>query len=568
MKNRIARISRVTGLIVFFLLLFPQQLSLSAQENPLLSVMEKELLRCFDRFGKEEPAPLYFLSYQITDIDEKTISASYGAIRDDFNDHSRFLDVDVRVGSSALDNTHEIRGGFEFSRYYNEPIRVSLTNDEPSIRQRLWLETERRFKDAQERFTKVLTNKAVKVEEEDTSADFSREEPETSLGTYASARFDHAAWKEKLKKFSEAFKTHPEIYESEVTLNVESINKYLVSSEGTKIQEGNNYIRLSLFCETKADDGMQLYRYEGFDANKMEDLPSDKKVNETIQTMIDELLALRKAPMVEPYSGPAILMNRASAVFFHEIFGHRIEGHRQKSESEGQTFTKKVGQQILPEFISIYDDPTMEEFNGQFLRGHYAYDDEGVKSQRVTIVQNGVLENFLMSRSPILNFSRSNGHGRRQHSRSVVSRQANMMIASEKTVPYPKLRELLIEECKKQEKPYGLIFQDIEGGFTTTGRYLPQSFKVIPLMVFRVYTDGRQDELVRGVDIVGTPLTSFSKIIMTGDDYDVFNGTCGAESGGIPVAAISPSILVSEIEVEKKFKQQDRPPLLPPPSHE
>jgi len=555
-------------LFLFLLVLLYSISSFAAQESPVLKVMEKELSRCFSSLSQEKPAPLYFLSYEITDIDRTTLSASYGAIKSEDQDRSRFLDVDVRVGTPQLDNTHEIRGEFEFSRYFQEPVRISLEDDEGAIRERLWLETERRFKEAQERYTKVLTNKAVKVAEEDTSGDFSTEKPEFFLGDKAKLKFDSSTWKEKLKKFSEAFKKYPEVYRSSVTLDVRSVNRYLVNSEKTKIQQGNNYVRLSMYCETKAEDGMDLYRYENFDAEKIEDLPSDEKVNEAIQMVIDELLALRKAPLVEPYTGPAILMNRASGVFFHEIFGHRIEGHRQKSEMEGQTFTKKMGEQILPDFISIYDDPTLKEQDKTFLRGYYQYDDEGVKSQRVTVVKNGVLRNFLMSRSPVKGISSSNGHGRREYAHPCVSRQGNLIILSDKTVPYPRLRELLIEECKKQGKPYGLIFADIAGGFTTTQRWGPQTFKVLPLLVYRVYTDGRPDEVVRGVDIVGTPLTSFSKIILTGDDYSVFNGTCGAESGMVPVSAVSPSVLVSEIEVEKKFKQQDRPPILPPPAHQ
>ncbi len=562
----------LSPIIFSFILLFALGILLphlihAADESPLLSAMDREMNRCFSTFSKEQPVPLYFLSYQITDTERTTLSSSYGAIKEDSQNHSRYLDVDVRVGNPKLDNTHEIRGEYDYRRYYRKPVRISLTDDEEAIRQRLWLETERKFKDAQERYTKVLTNKAVKVEEEDLSDDFSKEQKEAFIGDKVSVQFDPAPWKNKLKKFSEAFKKYPEIYQSSIGLDVQSINKYLVNSEGTKIQQGNNYIRLSFYCQTKAEDGMELYRYEGFDADRIEDLPSDEIIQQTIERLIKELMDLREAPLVEPYSGPAILLNRASGVFFHEIFGHRIEGHRQKSETEGQTFTKKINQEVLPEFISVYDDPTLKDFNGKFLRGFYEYDDEGVKSQRVPVVEKGVMKNFLMSRSPIKNFSQSNGHGRRSYSHPVVSRQGNLMIQSEKTVPYSELRKLLIEECRKQNKPYGLIFKDISGGFTSTGRRGPQSFKVIPLLVYRVYTDGRPDEVVRGVDIVGTPLTSFSKIMITGDDYDIFNGTCGAESGWVPVSAVSPSILVSEIEVEKKFKEQNRPPILPSPSH-
>ena len=173
-----------------------------------------------------------------------------------------------------------------------------------------------------------------------------------------------------------------------------------------------------------------------------------------------------------------------------------------------------------------------------------------------------------MSRSPIRNFSKTNGHGRRQHGLDVVSRQGNLLIESTQTVPFAKLRELLIAECKKQGKPYGLIFDDIAGGYTSTNRWGPQAYKVLPLYVYRVYVDGRPDEVVRGVDIVGTPLNSLNKIIVTGDDYGIFNGVCGAESGWVPVSSVSPSILVSEIEVEKRMKEQSKPPILPAPKFE
>ena len=103
------------------------------------------------------------------------------------------------------------------------------------------------------------------------------------------------------------------------------------------------------------------------------------------------------------------------------------------------------------------------------------------------------------------------------------------------------------------------------GGYTTTGRGGLQAFKVIPLVVYRVYPDGRPDELVRGADMVGTPLASFAKILATSNRQEVFNGYCGAESGSVPVSAVSPAILISEIEIEKKDASQDLLPLLQSP---
>ena len=342
-------------------------------------------------------------------------------------------------------------------------------------------------------------------------------------------------------------------------------NEYLVNSEGSQIQQGRKYLRIVLSASTKAEDGMELSQYRTFNAASLEGLPTEEELKAEFKKVIDQVLALREAPLVEPYTGPAILMNRASGVFFHEIFGHRIEGHRQKDVEEGQTFTKKVGEQILPEFISVHDDPAMRKWGDVDLRGYYKYDDEGVPSQDVTLVENGVLKTFLLSRSPVQDFVHSNGHGRRSPGNDVVSRMGNTIVYSTKTAGFDELRQMLIAECKKQDKPYGLLFDDITGGFTGTSRRGTQTFKVLPVVVYRVYPDGRPDELVRGVDIVGTPLTSFSKITYTGDDPDVFNGSCGAESGFIPVSCVSPSILVSEIEVEKRRREQDKPPILAPP---
>ncbi len=217
--------------------------------------------------------------------------------------------------------------------------------------------------------------------------------------------------------------------------------------------------------------------------------------------------ALRAAPLAEPYSGPALLSGRAAAVFFHEVLGHRVEGQRQRGRDEGQTFTKKVNEKILPEFLSVTDDPTLHTLAGTELSGFYRYDDEGIPASRVEVVKDGILKNFLMGRLPVKNFSNSNGHGRAQQGLMPVGRQGNLIVTSSKTIPDAQLRARFIEEIKKQGKPYGLYFEDIQGGFTLTTRDLPQAFQVLPVMVWRVYADGRPDELVRGVDIVGTPLT-------------------------------------------------------------
>ncbi|MGH9551262.1 MAG: TldD/PmbA family protein, partial [Terriglobales bacterium] len=376
---------------------------------------------------------------------------------------------------------------------------------------------------------------------------------------------DRAAWEARLRRLSAIYKEYPAIEDSDTEFSAAHTTRCLVNSEGTNVQDEHDQFRFFSTVHAIADDGMKIWLYDGIEAESVADLPTDAALEKMVRRLGEQITALRSAPKAEPYAGPAILRSRAAGVFFHEIFGHRIEGHRQKDEDEGRTFAKKVGQQIMPPFISVVDDPTLRRFKNKPLNGYYRYDDEGVPAQRVQLVKDGILKTFLLSRSPIKGFNKSNGHGRCSPGHSPVARQGNLMVDSSKRVPYAKLREMLIAEVKKQGKPYGLIFDEIAGGFTMTQAFVPQTFKLLPLRVWRVYTDGRPDQLLRGVDLVGTPLATIERIKCAADDDDTFNGTCGAESGWVPVSASSPSLLVGTIEVELQHKAQDKPPLLPAP---
>ncbi|UCH92415.1 MAG: peptidase U62 [Candidatus Aminicenantes bacterium] len=533
--------------------------------NVVLEAMKDELARSMKVLGEKGSPPPYFICYQITDNHRVSISASFGALKSSSEDRSRLLDVDVRVGSYRLDNTHQIRGRRTYDFRFSRPVSISLSDDPDAIKSAIWLETDRKYKAAAEKLIQVKADKGVTVKEEDQSDDFSKEAPNQYIGDPVGISPDIAAWEKKLKEYSALFNNAAEIHSSSMSLRAESESKYFVNSEGTSLLHGRTHWRLSIFVDTKAEDGMRLTRNKIYDARVPENLPDDKTLKTAIHGLIEDLQALRNAPMMEPYTGPAILSGEAAGVFFHEIFGHRIEGHRQKDERDGQTFTKKINQQVLPTFMSVYDDPTLKQYDKKDLMGHYLYDDEGVKAQRAGLVEKGILTGFLMSRSPIEGFSKSNGHGRAQPGRRPVSRQGVLVVEASKSVPREKLRQKLIDECKTQGKPYGLLFDVVVGGFTFTGRFIPQAFNVTPVMVYRIYTDGRPDELVRGVDLIGTPLTSFSKVIAAGDKPEIFDGYCGAVSGSVPVSAVSPPLLTAQIEVQKKYKASEKPPVLPPP---
>ncbi|MBI4678182.1 MAG: peptidase U62 [Elusimicrobia bacterium] len=541
----------------------------AASKDVLLQALRKELARSFGKLKDAEKPPLYFLAYEAADEHNVYMSAMLGAIRYENDGHDRQLTIDARIGDPALDSTHQIKGMEGWRRDDDfDSVRLPNEDDENSLRAAAWLHTDRILKAAREQFTKVLTNKAVTAEEEDKSDDFSPYPASRRYATIPPPKLDRDSWRRRLKNLSGFFKKYPFIIDSGVSFHAESVNRYILDSEGAEVVTGNPYVRLSYYLMARTTDGMDLTRHQSYDAASPEGIAKDPVILRDMERSAKELDALTKAPLVEPYTGPAIFRARASAVYFHEIMGHRVEGHRQKLEKEGQTFTKKLGQSVTAGFISVYDDATLPDFNGTFLRGHYSFDDEGVPSQKVTIVQDGILKGFLMTRSPIKNFPQSNGHARREPGHRIVARMGNTIVKASRAMPYAKLRQTLIEEVKRQKKPFGLVFDDISGGFTMTGRGLTQSFKVIPLLVYRVYPDGRPDEVVRGVDIVGTPLASFTKITAAADDDDVFNGTCGAESGSVPVSAVSPSLLLSEVEVEKKLTFSEKPPILPPPHHD
>ncbi len=529
--------------------------------------MESELHRAMADLGSTSPqddrSPLkpYFMSYAVADAESVSISAQYGAITNSNESHTRTADVQIRLGSPALDNTHDTH---RTSALTTMPL--PLSDDRAAIERTLWYATNRGYGKALDALEKVKTEQQVRAKEEDSSADFSEEKPQSEvLAPEPKLDVDRSAWESRLRAVSGVFRRYPEIFYDMVVLQASHETDYFVSSEGAKVAAPNHVARLIVVARTRAADGMDLFRAETFEADSTDHLPSQSEVLEKTTAMAKNLDDLRVAPITEPYNGPAILSGRAAAVFFHEVLGHRLEGQRQRGDDEGQTFTKLLGKEILPKFLSVADDPTLASFDGHPLSGHYLFDDEGQPARRVQLVDDGVLKTFLMSRLPVASFAQSNGHGRAETGKMPTGRQGNLIVTSTNQVSDAKLREMLKAEAKKQGKAYGLYFEDISSGFAVTTRRSPQAFQVIPLVVYRVFVDGRPDELVRGVSIVGTPQAALSSILATGDKDDIFNGECGAESGTVPVSAVAPAMLVSAIETQRQSQGTSRPPIVPPP---
>jgi predicted Zn-dependent protease len=532
-------------------------------QAPLTKILVSELERNFNILKDKGDPPPYFLSYEVTETEEDALAASDGSIEGESHGHVRLLDTTLRTGTPKFDNYRRV--GNDRPRF-TSATALALDNNEAAIRQTVWMATDHVYRGASQRLIQLKANDKLRAQADDTSDDFSVEKPEVAYLSTPTIKFNTAEWTARLKKLSAEFKQYPGALAAHISIESERVAKTLVSSEGTRVEHGRTFARIVITARGKAGDGMDLSTLETFESDDPAKLPKDEEILAAVKKAGANLQGLLRAPLADPFVGPAILSGRAAGVFFHEIFGHRIEGHRQKDEAEGRTFTKSVNKSVLPDFLSVIFDPTQSNYKGTMLNGTYAFDDEGVKARRVPIVENGILKTFLMSRAPIAGFPESNGHGRRSPGNEIVSRQSNMFVQSSKTMSDADLHKALVEEVKKQNKPYGLMFDQVTSGYTTTAARGLQAFTVVPLTVYRVYADGRPDELIRGVDIVGTPLASFAKILATSDRMDVFNGICGAESGSVPVSAIAPALLVSEIEIQRKQSPKDTPPFLSRPA--
>ena len=565
------RLSRTTPYVVLAILVCIIANEAYCQNDSLMTILEKELEREFKALGKA-PVPAYYMHYYVDDIEYAALSASFGSLIQSGTNRNRVLTTQVRVGDYAFDNTHPQsfrESGFMPPHSGLGPSMLPIENDPLAMRVALWQAAQDEYKQALEAYKALRNGAPTRDSVSKKVPDFSKANPvnfnDSPLPPLASS-FDLKTWEDKIKKFSAPFLKNADVVEGDVLLRITSERKYFVSSEGTKIIQNFTSAYINISGSIRANDGDIVPLHLSYYAPLPSGMPTDEKIVQDVEAMVALLGQLKSAPLAEPYSGPAILLAQTAGVFFHEIFGHRIEGHRLKNEYDGQTFKSRLNEPVLPKSLSVTFDPTVSMINGQQVNGNYRYDDEGVKSEKVNVVEKGVLKTFLMSRTPLDDVKQSNGHGRAALGASPVSRQSNLIVETSKPLKMEDLRKMLIKECKKQGKQYGYLFKEVVGGFTVTDRYNPNAFNIFPTVVFRVYADGRPDELVRGVDLIGTPLAMFAEIQAAADDRDVFIGFCGAESGSVPVSASAPSLFVRRIETQKKPRQHQDNALLERPA--
>ncbi len=536
----------------------------------ILAALNEEITRSKAKLklpGEEGP---YFIRYVLRDYDETDMAARFGALLEDSHVAVRQANVEVRVGNHHFDNTADdssdkIFGDSDDFDRYEPPVSAPIDDDVAALRATFWLQTDVKYKRALSALHKKRGARVTKMVEDESVASFSHEPTVRAIEPAMSVRVDRTAWGDRLRKLSAAFKGPTDVFDAQVKLSVSHQTRTLVTTEGTELVSERLIWGLHLSATGRAADGLLISNAKSFYGASDRELPDEVTALRAVADLAQQIHDLREAPMLDPYNGPAILLPEAAGVFFHEALGHRLEGERQNDNKEGATFKGQIGKPILPTFLSIFDDPTQRKIGDVSLNGWYRFDDEGVAARSVPLVDHGILRNYLMSRTPVKGAPQSNAHGRSEGTQDPIGRMANTIVRSDKRVSMTKLKEMLLDEIRRQKKAFGLIIADISGGQTNTTTYDFQAFKGMPRIVYKVDAQTGKETLVRGVEFVGTPIGSLNRIVATGDTDGVFNGFCGAESGFVPVSTVAPALLISEIELQRTRRSMERQPILSAP---
>jgi TldD protein len=517
--------------------------SAAVQSDPLLNALREELDRNKSQLKMDNvPAP-YYIEYRLSDLDEYSAEAAFGALRQDQRVHGRSLRVVVRVGDYKQDSYYGPGTGMV--------TFAPRDDDSIALRRELWLATDRAYKIANE----ALANKKAVLSQYSADQpfdDFARAPALESYGPFVKLDFSPAPWKETLEKVTDLYRSDAKIQSLSAYVRFRAVNDYFVNSEGTSTRQGYTVYSLNLSAETQAEDGMELGRSPFYVGATAAELPTQEKLLAEATQMLQTLKDLREAPMVEEdYRGPILFSNDAASDILDGMIGANILGIRPKPGDSARTtgeFSSNYKGRVLPTFLSVVDDPTMKSFAGKSLIGSYQIDEEGVRVAPLPVIKDGILVQYLLGRVPIRDFADSNGHGRAAPGQSPSPNIGNLILQPKESSSPEELKKKLIEMCKQEGKPYGYYAETLVG-------YNPR-------LLYRVYvSDGRQ-ELVRGAVFNELDTRTLrSNLVAAGNDPLVSN-----REGAVPTTVISPSILFDELEVKRTDSKNAKLPEYPPPT--
>jgi TldD protein len=516
---------------------------MDATSDPVLRAMQTELARSKAQLKMENVGAPFYIEYRVFDVDQLEANAAFGALREQTRTRLRLLRALVRLGDYKIDS------------YYSSGQGVSdilpMDGDELALRHQIWLATDQAYKGAVEALSgKQSLLKNLNVEQP--VDDFAKAEAVQSIGPLAKLEIEPAKWIKMLESATSVYKNDPQIETFGATLSFITLNEYFVNTEGTVTRQGSNHYVMTLGASEQAKDGMRLDRSPQYASNRIEEMPTPEAFQSDAVKLVEQMKQLREAPVVEEdYRGPVLFSNDAAADMFFDLIAPNIVGRRPGTGRPARTlgsFASSLKSRVLPEFLSVVDDPTVDNFAGKSLSGSYKVDDEGVQVAPVTVVNNGQLENFLIGRQPIRDFSTSNGHGRAAGSGSTAPAPGNLFIRATKTSTREELKKQMLDKCRDRGLPYG-YFVDTLGP------------RLTPRVLYRVWTKDGHEEMVRGAIFNELDTRALrSDLSAAGNDPLVSN------RAAIPFSSIvSPSVLFDELEVKRADNTKEKLPDYPAP---
>ncbi len=577
-----------------------------ADSDHTLAAMQDELNRARTRLeltipGTNEPAHPYFIQYRILDLDVHTIVAEFGALVSSTAGRNRIMSVDVRVGNNNLDSSNFITDE-GFSGFLGSTGTVGIDRDYDSLRQDLWLATDQAFKAAVENYSKkqAFMSRLAKAP---SIPDFSDATPTVMVQPLQESDWTTRNWEQEARTVSAALRQFPQLYSSRVTYHLIYTTSYLLTSDGTKIRANHSLAAIEASLETESDDGMALHNYYAVYRHRPDELPAADAVKKDLEKAGEDLITLRVSPPAADYDGPVLFEAPAAGSLLAQMLGPSLSGARgplamqsafdQLMDRLGgrSEWTGKLGSRVLPGTVSMVDDPTAKQFQGRDLLGNYDVDEEGVKAQRVELVTNGLLLNFLMSRRPGPDLDHSNGHGRAAYLGDPRPMASNLFFSSSDGIAPDEMKKKFMDDCKQNGNKWCIIVRSMDNPVLGVHEQEDLSDIVmgaasgaatgdrLPLLVYRVDVADGKESLIRGAHLTGLTLRAIRNIAAVGNDATAFDfmesqqagfaGTAlaafGSADSGVPSTVIAPSLLLDDVEVHGARGEPERLPLVPPP---
>ncbi|MBI3663557.1 MAG: hypothetical protein HY234_10990 [Acidobacteria bacterium] len=596
--NWIARLALMMALAAFAAPVFAQVQPGDADQT--LRAMRDELERSKARLRIENQERPFYIEYRLLDVNVRTATASFGALLGSTTGRNRFMSVDVRVGDYMLDSSNFVSDD-GFRGFIGSTGQVGIDRDYDSLRQDLWLATDQAYKEALVRLSRKRGYIQSLARQPDIP-DFSRVEPLVKVDARVEPDWTTRNWEDEAKAVSAAFRSYPELHSTRVTYYLIYATTYLMNSEGTQMRTSRSLAAIEASADTQApEDGMGLHHFYSTYAPRPAALPAVAQVRGELDRMSRELVTLRASPPAQDYAGPVLFDAQASAALLAQMLGPSISGARpplsmlpmidQMMERLGgrSEWMGRLNTRVLPQGVSLRDDPTVKEYKGTPLIGSYDVDEESVRGEPVTIVEDGTLKNLLMSRRPGGDFNRSNGHGRSAGLSEPRPAMSNLIFASSQGESPAVLRKKFLEACKAAGREWCVVVKQMDNPALSTQRQddFAEAFMSaggggadrVPLLVYRVYMADGREELMRGSRLAGLNLRALRKIEGIGNDAAVYAfhqnpaqgiagtalGAFGSAQGGLPSTVIAPSLLLEDVDVRGARGEPRRPPLVPPP---